>query len=783
MHPENRSLPADVLLEHQEFLRALARGLLGDASRADDAVQSAFASAIESPPRGAEGVRSWLAVVVQNHARNLLRSDARRLVRERVVARREATEDDALERMRVQRRVLEALERLREPYRTAVFLRFAEGLPPREIARRTDSNVETVRSRVQRGLDVLRRDLDAEFGDRSTWSALIRPFALPRGTATIAGLSVSIWIAIATLVVTTPFVLHFAHGDMDAHLASWPEVSPWSASLDPHSTAQSARPAVTLTDASSPEAIVGLEQTETSRIGRHTRVTDANGRPLEGVRIGEATATDALGLSRGSDENALAFDAASNMVLTVLDRTIDMDGMLALRLDVPAEFEIDTELADLDGAVVRLVASDGSIIAESRAHIGTPAFVRFARAPSRTLLERDGGAEWMLIATSSDGMRRAERRVHAVRGAASAPVRLEFRDAARLVLLVRSASGPMLENALVEIGGARIDRNQHDFSLGGLAPGSYPTVVTAPGHATARIDIDVVTGVVEREVVLLPRGEFMARIEASSATARTDFEFELVLRHAGDSHEERTVIVDGGLGGRASLEVRHLPAGTWIATPSGGGPWPFDPPSAEFTLPGVGPEFTRLDAETPLPLVVHARDECGRPIPRVRCALLVDRNELGKRAAYALDPRVPVVEVAHGDASVLRVLASRRFHWLVEADGRMSAYGDDRDARRVGDRFEIDVELAPAWRAELWIAGRDGSGALREIEGARLTTVSGRELARSLVDGRIVLELPFDPGQLELKHDGWRIAAWEGFANGRRRANLPVHRVLLDRDR
>lgn len=782
MHPDRPHLPADVLIEHQEFLRALARGLLGDASRADDAVQDAFASAIESPPRGTDGVRAWLAVVVRNHALNFLRSDARRVERERTVARCEATEDDALEKLRVQRRVLEALERLREPYRTAVFLRVAEGLPPREIARRTDTNVETVRSRVQRGLELLRRDLDAEFGDRSTWSALIVPLALRRGATTSVGISVATWMTIGALVILAPFGAYFALGGNDADLASLPEVRPWSASVASRASTDLERRAPIDIDAPRSTASIGdrhaLEHADVL-----TLVTDANGRRLRGVRIGGSAPTDAHGSTRGSSELKPAIDAASGAVLDVLARTTDADGTLVLEIDVPAEFELDADPADLDGATIRLVTADGSIAAESRAHIGSLSFVRFARVPARSLLGRDGGGAWTLRAVGADGLRRAERRVHAVRGFASEPVRLEFADSARIAVRVASASGAAIDDTRVEVGGVVLERARRDFAIGGLAPGSHLVLVTAAGHAPARVVVDVTTDSVERDVVLEPRDEYAVRIEARSASARPDLAFELELTNTDDSCETRTAPVRGDHDGRASVDVRGLPAGTWIAVPRGGGPWPFDPPRAEFTLPGNAPTFTRIDIEAPLALVVRARDEHGRPIARVRCALLVDRHQVGPHAAYALDPRISTKEIVHGDTLDSCVLASRRFHWLIEADGRTSAYGDDRDARRVGDRFEIDVELAPAWRAELWIAGRDGSGAIRAIEGARLTTISGRELARSLADGRIVLELPYDPGQLELEHPDSRVAAWEGFANGRRRAELPVHRVLLERAR
>jgi hypothetical protein len=45
---------------------------------------------------------------------------------------------------------------LDEPYQTAIFLRYFEDLPPRAICRRTGANLATVKSRLQRGLVLLR---------------------------------------------------------------------------------------------------------------------------------------------------------------------------------------------------------------------------------------------------------------------------------------------------------------------------------------------------------------------------------------------------------------------------------------------------------------------------------------------------------------------------------------------------------------------------------------------------------------------------------------------------
>ena len=55
---------------------------------------------------------------------------------------------------------------LDEPVRTVVLLRYWEGLPPRRIAARLEIPVETVRTRLKRGLHKLRVRLDGECGGR-----------------------------------------------------------------------------------------------------------------------------------------------------------------------------------------------------------------------------------------------------------------------------------------------------------------------------------------------------------------------------------------------------------------------------------------------------------------------------------------------------------------------------------------------------------------------------------------------------------------------------------------
>ena len=179
--PAPRSVSTETLLAESAWLRDLARHMLRDESRAEDAVQDTLAAAIERPPDGSFPPRRWLAKVLRNFVRQEHRSRARRAQREIRAAARNATPAtvEVVERLALQRRVVDAVNALDEPYRTAIVLRFLDGLPPREVARRTGAPVKTVHTRVERGLAKLRIALDTEYGQRRAWSAVLIPIATP----------------------------------------------------------------------------------------------------------------------------------------------------------------------------------------------------------------------------------------------------------------------------------------------------------------------------------------------------------------------------------------------------------------------------------------------------------------------------------------------------------------------------------------------------------------------------------------------------------------------------
>ena len=163
---------ASELSDHVAWTLALARQLVRDGAEAEDVAQETLARALAHPPRETGAVRGYLRRVLGNVRDERVRGAGRRVARERVVARPEAepATDELVERLAWQRRLVEAVERLEEPFRGAILLRFFEELPPRAIAARLGVPVKTVDSRLQRALARLRADLDQRAGGRRGWA-------------------------------------------------------------------------------------------------------------------------------------------------------------------------------------------------------------------------------------------------------------------------------------------------------------------------------------------------------------------------------------------------------------------------------------------------------------------------------------------------------------------------------------------------------------------------------------------------------------------------------------
>lgn len=151
----------DFYLAHRDYVRMLARRLVYDPHAADDLFQSAWLAALQRPPRDDHAPRRWLARIVRNLASKTWLRTRRRQQREQhwEPPPPPSSPDAVLAHEQERRRLVDALLALEEPYRATLIARFFDGLEPPQIAARDGLPVETVRTRLKRGLERLRERL------------------------------------------------------------------------------------------------------------------------------------------------------------------------------------------------------------------------------------------------------------------------------------------------------------------------------------------------------------------------------------------------------------------------------------------------------------------------------------------------------------------------------------------------------------------------------------------------------------------------------------------------
>ncbi len=191
-------------MTHQAWLRGLVVELVGE-SDADDVVQQTYMAALSSPPRDRRAARGWLARVARNFVRRRHRAVVASEHRERRAARPESLPAtyDIVADLAMQRHVSACVLALDEPYRSTLLWRFYEQLSIGEIAARSGDKSSTVRSRLQRGLEILRGRLHRDYG--SDWRVLVavpllRPTAVLQPSVAITFLS----IGAKALLMTKP---------------------------------------------------------------------------------------------------------------------------------------------------------------------------------------------------------------------------------------------------------------------------------------------------------------------------------------------------------------------------------------------------------------------------------------------------------------------------------------------------------------------------------------------------------------------------------------------------
>lgn len=199
------------LLAHEDFVRRLARRLIRDDDRAEDVVQKTWLAALQRPPRQSETVLSWLASVVRRTSFRMMTQEQSRRRWEERSARGEGvlSTREVLEREASRRRVVTAVLELEEPYRTGILLRYFQGWPPRKIAKFSRVPVATVKTRLRRGLSLLRGRLESEMGeDRKAWfSSLVALAQIEPATTTLLTTTSSLAPGVVMMSLKTKIAL------------------------------------------------------------------------------------------------------------------------------------------------------------------------------------------------------------------------------------------------------------------------------------------------------------------------------------------------------------------------------------------------------------------------------------------------------------------------------------------------------------------------------------------------------------------------------------------------
>ncbi len=300
--PDSPSVARE-LVAHSGALRRLARDLVGS-SDAEDLVQDTAVRALRSPPPAPHGLFSWLSTVMQNLAANRRRGEQRRRQREAAAggggegppADAEAAHRDSV------RAVTDALWALPEPYQGTLVQRYFEELSPAQIAARAGIPLPTVKSRLQRGLELLRQALERR--DGRAWRAAIGPaFGLcVRSGWLLPVLSMSTLakpVAVAALCTIAAFTWWGSRAGEAPPSAivvantNEPASSPVAADDEASRAAERAPVAA--------EASSALELAQPYAFELRARVVDADGVPFGGGHVALAPPGCALALSEPMD--------------------------------------------------------------------------------------------------------------------------------------------------------------------------------------------------------------------------------------------------------------------------------------------------------------------------------------------------------------------------------------------------------------------------------------------------------------------------------------------------
>jgi len=683
-----------LLLAHAAWLRRLAQRLVGDATLADELVQDTWIAALRHPPSVERPVRPWLRHVLKNAARFRWRGEAHRAAREQAVAMRDGaalSSHELVERHETQQLLARLVTELDEPFRTAVLLRYAEGLAPSDIARRLGVPAGTIRWRLHEGIARLRAQLDAlHDGERRTWVLALTPLLEGFVMAPVTKLVPVLVLLLALLVsIATAWLV----------VRPAPPATVASSSPPPSLEAPAAAPADRIPSLAAPPGWIAQAGVAARRVAG--RVV-ADGAPVAGARV---RLTSDLSLTGRSPARELRSDAHGRFDFGVqLARELTVSAAAADRLAAIEHVDLRDPGVTSDALELVLEPCLAALYGKVVDAAGTPI------AHAQLLREDAIGSE----STASGDYELCTR------------PRALTEQQLRVVVRADGYGAIMLDAGLP-------GRVRHDFVLSPEAVVAGRAIGPDGPVANARIWLERADATTRRETEQSARliaatdddGRFRFTGVAggrhrvgggSGATTATP----LVVSVAAGGTREITLAMRaaGTLHGRVLRAGRPV-AGAHVRTDDGASVEAVSQADGSFVLDGVPPGRVRLTAS---PYRVRSPDELGEDRARDVVLEVEPRGALRGlvRSRGELAPRARVCAGLLGAANACAFAdAAGRFALVELAAGDYQLFADDarRDAAARGVRFtlaegeqrSLDVELGNEQR----IAGRvvDATGA------------------------------------------------------------------------
>lgn len=185
---ESDPFPTQEVLAQAAWAQRVARAMVRDQHLAEDIAQDALEASLRRKTAPPGGLQAWLYGTLRNLRRQAARKEVNLRKRElsAIPAEPQAKPDELLERVEVQRAVIDAVIRLPEILRSALILRYYEDLSVREVARTLGVTEKAAELRIQRGIQQLRESFASRFG--SSWILTVAPLLHSPAAAILATL-------------------------------------------------------------------------------------------------------------------------------------------------------------------------------------------------------------------------------------------------------------------------------------------------------------------------------------------------------------------------------------------------------------------------------------------------------------------------------------------------------------------------------------------------------------------------------------------------------------------